>query len=219
VTLVVLQGGLVVVTAAATLVLGAALVADVVVRNPRSRLARWMPAPVRRGAVALARYGLATSAVVAALMPQPRSVGAVPVASTSPTDTAPAVGPDEAPVAVMAKLLPGDAAPPSHATLHRLDPAPATPPVTPAATSTPADPAPPAAPDADTDQTWVVSAGDSFWSIAEDALDEALDRSPAEAEITGYWQRLIEANRERLPVPANPDILHAGQTLVLPPVP
>jgi len=213
VTVVVLQLGLVSASVAATVVLGAVLVADLVTRRPHGRVARWTPSPVRRTAATVARLGLVTSAVVGALTPQVRTTTTVPVANASPLD--PERLPDEPAVAVMATLAPGATAPPAHATARWLDPMQPTPPVTPAATHTPAAPAAPPAPLPD--ETWIVSAGDSFWSIAEDVLADRQGGPPAESQVAGYWQRLVDANRDRLPVPANPDILHAGQTLVLPP--
>jgi len=75
-------------------------------------------------------------------------------------------------------------------------------PPAPAATAVPA---PPDAPAAD---EMVVVPGDSFWSIA---VDEAGGR-----EVTTYWRALIEANRDRLVDPANPDLLYPDQVLRLP---
>jgi hypothetical protein len=69
----------------------------------------------------------------------------------------------------------------------------------------PAVPANPSAPAAD---EVVVAPGDSFWSIA---VDEADGR-----EITTYWRALIEANRDRLVDPSNPDLLYPDQVLRLP---
>jgi nucleoid-associated protein YgaU len=54
----------------------------------------------------------------------------------------------------------------------------------------------------------VVERGDSFWSIA---VEEAGER-----ELVRYWRALIEANRDRLVDPSNPDLLHPGQVLRLP---
>jgi hypothetical protein len=33
-----------------------------------------------------------------------------------------------------------------------------------------------------------------------------------------YLHRLVEANRDRLVDPANPDLVHPGQVMVLPPI-
>jgi hypothetical protein len=121
-------------------------------------------------------------------------------------------------------------------------PTPTPPASTPTPSTTEASPASPGAPDAqagpgaavaatvvvpveagaprstaDADE-WVVEFGDSFWSIAEDAMGEATPgREPTEAEVAGYWGLLIAANRDRLADPGNPDLLLPGQRLVVPP--
>lgn len=59
----------------------------------------------------------------------------------------------------------------------------------------------------------VVAPGDSLWTIAEMV---ALD---AGAEVTATWLRVIEANASRLVEPGNPDLLHVGQTIVVPTTP
>lgn len=64
----------------------------------------------------------------------------------------------------------------------------------------------------------VVEAGDSFWSLAEAAVADASGAAPRESEVQRYWLRLIDANRDRLVVPDNPDLLFPAQRLVLPPV-
>lgn len=76
---------------------------------------------------------------------------------------------------------------------------------------TPASAAPPAA------ETWVVQPGDSFWSIAEEVVADALGRPATDAEVVPYWRALIDANRDRLVTP-NPDVVRPGQSFVLPPV-
>jgi LysM domain len=113
-----------------------------------------------------------------------------------------------------------DPAPPS-ATMTRIGPetppepataAPVT--VTPAAA--PALPPTPALPAVDA-TTWLVEAGDSLWSIAEEvvrtARPDASDRT-----VTRYWRALTDANRTRLVDPGNPDLLVPGQQLSLPPL-
>jgi hypothetical protein len=66
------------------------------------------------------------------------------------------------------------------------------------------------------DEIWTVTPGDTFWSIAEEAL---ADRGsfPTQPEIVRYWRQLIATNQSRLAAPANPDLLLPGQSLVLPP--
>jgi hypothetical protein len=46
-----------------------------------------------------------------------------------------------------------------------------------------------------------------------------LGRPPTVGEVTSYWVALIEHNRERLPNPADPDLLVPGLMLELPPGP
>jgi hypothetical protein len=64
-----------------------------------------------------------------------------------------------------------------------------------------------------------VVAGDSLWSIAAHTLEAAEGQRPEEAALLGYWGSLIEANRDRLADPDNPDLIFPGQSLVLPPLP
>lgn len=64
-----------------------------------------------------------------------------------------------------------------------------------------------------------VAPGDSFWTIAESEVARTSNGNPTDAATVGYWSMLVEANAERLVEPGNPDLLHVGQTLVLPPVP
>jgi nucleoid-associated protein YgaU len=73
------------------------------------------------------------------------------------------------------------------------------------------DPARAAAPSS----SWTVEAGDSFWSIAAEAVATAAD-VPSDRQVTGYWRRLVEANRSRLLDPGNADLLVPGQELLLP---
>ncbi len=86
------------------------------------------------------------------------------------------------------------------------------------------EPAPPPAPEpvptpapAPAPDEWVVARGESFWSIAEDVVGEALGRAPSDAEVDGYWRMLVDANRDRLVSPS-PDLVRPGQVFVLPPV-
>ena len=62
----------------------------------------------------------------------------------------------------------------------------------------------------------MVEAGDHFWRIAERTVAAALGREPEEAEVGAYWRRLVDANVDRLSDPTNPDLLFAGQAVVLP---
>jgi nucleoid-associated protein YgaU len=62
-----------------------------------------------------------------------------------------------------------------------------------------------------------VTAGESFWTIARDAL-AASGEAAGDDRIHGYWQRLVEHNRDVLDDPDNPDLIFPGQILELPPV-
>jgi nucleoid-associated protein YgaU len=63
---------------------------------------------------------------------------------------------------------------------------------------------------------WTVTSGECFWSIAEDVLASHLGRSPSDAEIVPYWQRLIEANRHELAQRDNADLIFPAQIFVVP---
>ena len=64
-------------------------------------------------------------------------------------------------------------------------------------------------PDAPVTRTWTVAPGESFWSIAERTVADG-------ADVARYWRTLVDANRERLADPGNPDLLFPGQVLSLP---
>lgn len=61
-----------------------------------------------------------------------------------------------------------------------------------------------------------VEPGGSFWTLAAQVVGQGQGSEPSDREVFRYWQRLIEANRDRLVDPANPDLLFPGQILVLP---
>lgn len=65
----------------------------------------------------------------------------------------------------------------------------------------------------------VVAPGDSFWTIAEAEVSAADAPSPSAEVVAPYWRRLIEANQASLVEPGNPDLIHPGQRLTLPPDP
>ena len=71
----------------------------------------------------------------------------------------------------------------------------------------------------DGSNTHDVVSGDSLWSIAKATLAAAWGRAPSDAEVTGYWRELIEANRGALDDPDNPDMIFPGQRFRLPPTP
>jgi hypothetical protein len=68
----------------------------------------------------------------------------------------------------------------------------------------------------DEPEVWVVEPGDHLWSIAAETLTEHLGKAPSERRVARYWQRLIDANRDRLVIPGEPDVIMPGQRLVLP---
>lgn len=61
----------------------------------------------------------------------------------------------------------------------------------------------------------VVQPGDHLWAIADANLSDHLGRSPTDAEVVPYWQRVIAAN----PQVADPDLIYPGQSIDVPPVP
>lgn len=71
----------------------------------------------------------------------------------------------------------------------------------------------PAAPES----IYTVVAGDHLWGIAEQHLGGLGVTDPG--ALATYWQQLIDANRHRLADPENPDLIHPGQELELPPLP
>jgi nucleoid-associated protein YgaU len=83
-------------------------------------------------------------------------------------------------------------------------------------------PAPGREPPADTnppeEPSITVAVGDSFWSIAEQLVQHQLGRRPDDGEVLEPWLALIDANRDRLVEPEDPDLLHPGQILRLPPL-
>ena len=73
-------------------------------------------------------------------------------------------------------------------------------------------------PDANTPEelSITVAVEDSFWSIAEQLVRIQLGRTPADDEVLEPWLALIDANRDRLDDPENPDLLHPGLILRIP---
>ena len=122
------------------------------------------------------------------------------------TDGSPQVEAD-APVPVLRRL------PDAGATAATTSPAAAS--TTP---TTPTTPVAPVAPDPGP-ATATVRPGDHFWALAERSLAEAWGRSPSDREVDAHWRTMIEANREALRDPTNPDLLFPGQVVTLPPAP
>jgi nucleoid-associated protein YgaU len=67
--------------------------------------------------------------------------------------------------------------------------------------------------------SWTVRPGEHFWAVAERVLADTWQRAPSDGEIVPYWRSLIDANRQSLHDPDNPDLLFPGQVLVVPPPP
>jgi hypothetical protein len=222
-----------------SLALALLVLADLLGSPRGGRLAlRALPTFMRRTMARGVPLGLAASAVLGSLDPvaaTPADQDHQPVAATpadrhhQPFAATPEDRGDDPVVATatMWRLGPDPAAeaPPPIATMVLLGadpPAPVPQPsMDPAAATSAAD-------------SWVVGAGDSFWSIAEVVVAQAhQDQQPAqparaeaeadevgaqtEAEVGRYWSRLVAANRDRLAAPGHPDLLIPGQTLVLPP--
>lgn len=68
------------------------------------------------------------------------------------------------------------------------------------------------------DRLVTVAPGDHFWALATDDLTASLGRVPSEDEVVVHWASVVDANRDRLVVADNPDLLVPGQQVVLPPV-
>jgi hypothetical protein len=98
------------------------------------------------------------------------------------------------------------------ALLVALDPAPPQPQPTPPVAAVDPEPAAAAV------DTWTVVRGEHLWHVSEATLERRLGAPADDAVVAAYLGRLIEANRDRLAVPDDPDLLFAGQELLLPPV-
>lgn len=66
---------------------------------------------------------------------------------------------------------------------------------------------------------WRIEPGDHLWAVAERTLAWAQGHPPTVAATAAYLERLIGANRDRLVVPDEPDLVFPGQLVVLPPLP
>lgn len=67
--------------------------------------------------------------------------------------------------------------------------------------------------------TWTVAPGESLWTIAEELLGDAWQRPTTDSEVDPFWRSLVERNRARLVDPDDPDLIHPGQVLEVPPLP
>jgi hypothetical protein len=188
---------------------------------------RWLRAATPRLLrPALGAVGALTLAAPAAHAAEPGSPPPVMVLVTT-TTTAPVAGPPAA--SATAAPAAGNAPP----TMRRLPDrsaadtrvvapgapagAPGTAVSTPAAPAAPTNARPSATAPVPEAGRWTVARGDHFWHIAEATVERHLGRAPRLAEVDAYWRRLVAANRDRLVDRDNPDLLFAGQELVLPP--
>jgi hypothetical protein len=55
-----------------------------------------------------------------------------------------------------------------------------------------------------------------LWSIAAATLSRAWGRPPDAAPLARYWWQVVEANRARLPNPADPNLLFPGDRVMVP---
>ena len=166
---------------------------------------RWLRSLVLALATPTLRRRLTAGALVAAI-----AVGSTPAHAQSTPDEPSIVlvdlGPAPPNVATPPAIVLHDLGPAETARLTPDEPADLPDPVGAATTLVPPDP-PPAA-------IWVVERGDHLWAIAEATL-AAHERSIDVASVTDYWLALIEANAARLG--DDPDLIHPGQVLRLPP--
>jgi len=63
----------------------------------------------------------------------------------------------------------------------------------------------------------VVERNDNLWTISEERLEDDLGRDATDPEVGPYWLEVIDANQDRYVQPGNPNVIHLGQVLVLPP--
>jgi hypothetical protein len=181
-----------------------------------SAVARATPAIVRRLVTGGGGLGLAAGTLVgtlcstvvapAPLAPRPAAASTDGAAQepNSPTATM-TRGPRDAPTAVMTRL-PAEDTP--TAVMTRL-------PATDASRASRSPPVRATRDPAAAPASWIVEAGDSFWSIAAETLAQG-GEAPNDRRVSGYWRRVVEANRGRLLDRGNPDLLVPGQELVLP---
>jgi hypothetical protein len=140
-------------------------------------------------------------ATTATTAPTPPPATAIPAATAPPTTAAPAATAPPAPAATPAVT----AAPPTTVT-----------PAAPATTSPAGTPVPGAAPARVATSTWVLQRGESLWSVAESTVAAATGGHPDPEMVGRYWAEVVAANRDRLPVPAEPDYVLPGFVVVLP---
>jgi len=67
--------------------------------------------------------------------------------------------------------------------------------------------------------SWIIEPGEHLWLVAEQTVIAAHGVDADLALVADYHQLLIAANRSRLPVPADPDLVFPGMEVLLPAVP
>ncbi len=162
--------------------------------------------------------GLATAAVTTvtapvrtpAVEPQAQPVASAQVA-TEVARAQPARFGADAPDTV-ATMRVGDAGGVSYSAQVPIEAERPAPPITPPAQAL----APAETPAASDAVEWTVAPGEHFWTAAEQILTESWQRAPTDDEVTPYWETLIEANRDRLADPGNPDLVLPGQVMRVP---
>jgi hypothetical protein len=173
--------------------------------------------------------GLATAVVASATTaPLPRTPSPTEHAVSAVTAT------EDPTMRVLADTSPSSDAPTGAPTMRQVDPAsppdlPGMRPLAPVSPPASQDPTATEAPDQDQDRataitgtdhatetTWTAQTGDHLWGIAASHLQGQLGATPSDTDIADYWRRLIDANRDRLADPGNPDLIYPGQEFVLP---
>ncbi len=61
--------------------------------------------------------------------------------------------------------------------------------------------------------------GDHLWAVAADVLAHWWGRPATDQETRPYWEELVQANRDHLADPSDPDLVFAGQQVLVPPAP
>jgi hypothetical protein len=65
---------------------------------------------------------------------------------------------------------------------------------------------------------YTVTSGDSLWTIAANQVATTTGRAPAQvpdADVTGYWQRVCDANQGRLRS-GDLNLIFPGEQVILP---
>jgi nucleoid-associated protein YgaU len=182
-------------------------------RNRRSRAAvladRLAPRFLRSVACQATRLSLGVAVLAPAVpltSPPPHTAVMVPL-DAEPNQAAPAEPESTSTSTTATTVAPPTSEPPSTTTTTLVPPSTTTTTTT-TATASPVPPAPSdARPPVPASDEVVVRPGDSFWSIAEEEAD---------GDVVSYWRALIDANRDRLVDPGNPDLLYPEQVLRLP---